>query len=163
MGYSSMVDEIFGVGNWDGITTPYPEQTQDGWMQVTKEPEVIAQFEPEQTIIHTTLAEEFGVFNQYYTSFPGPSTPNHLFLMSATSNGCTNTGEDYQCKSGATFPQKTIFENLQNANKTWRYFYNDTTWNYFLEFFNTPEGAAGVQGYDEFYHGAEHGTLPNFS
>ena len=113
--------------------------------------------------IHTALAEEFAIFDKYYTSFPGPSTPNHLFIMTATSAGCTYTGESYQCVSGATYPQKTVFENLEDANHTWRYYYNDSTWNYFIEWFNTPRGAAGVQGYDEFYDRAEKGTLPSFS
>ena len=129
--------------------------------------------------------------DKYYTSFPGPSTPNHLFIMSATSAGCTTTGEDYQCTSGKKFPQKTIFESLARQvtgrhccqyqhrplhhfhlhllhltlcqNKTWNYFINDTAWNYFLEWFNTPEGAAGVAGYDDFYHRAKTGDLPRFS
>ena len=62
--------------------------------------------------IHIKLAQEFALMDKYYTSFPGPSTPNHLFIMSATSAGCTTTGEDYQCTSGKKFPQKTIFESL---------------------------------------------------
>ena len=65
-----------------------------------------------QVPVHIKLAQEFALMDKYYTSFPGPSTPNHLFIMSATSAGCTTTGEDYQCTSGKKFPQKTIFESL---------------------------------------------------
>ena len=32
-----------------------------------------------------------------------------------------------------------------------------------MEFFSTEAGAAGVKGYDEFYHRARHGSLPAFS
>ena len=55
--------------------------------------------------------------------------------MTATSAGCTSTGQDYQCTSGKKYPQKTIFESLQEAGHEWRYYYNDSSWNYFLEFF----------------------------
>ena len=70
------------------------------------------QFSPAEVPVHMKLAQEFALMDKYYTSFPGPSTPNHLFIMSATSAGCTTTGEDYQCTSGKKFPQKTIFESL---------------------------------------------------
>jgi len=134
MGYSDMVNEIFGMNNWDGVgDATGKEQPQDGWIEVTKSEEVIAQFPANKNTIKSALAKQFGVFNNWHSSFPGPSTPNHLFVMTATSNGCTTTGEDYLCNTGATFPQKTIFENLEGSNKTWRYFYNDTTWNYFIE------------------------------
>jgi len=165
MGYNEMVNEIFGMNNWDGKagTIPPAEQPQDGWMEVTNNVEVVAQFKPDANPIKSALAKQFGIFNKWHSSFPGPSTPNHLFIMTATSGGCTTTGEDYQCETGKTFPQKTVFENLEANNNTWAYYYNDTTWNYFLEYFNTPAGVAGVQGYDEFYDRAAKGTLPNFS
>ena len=63
-----------------------------GWDGYSGAPEIVAQFEPSQVPVHTALAEEFAVFDKYYTSFPGPSTPNHLFIMSATAYGCTYTG-----------------------------------------------------------------------
>jgi len=113
--------------------------------------------------IHIKLAQEFALFDQYHTSFPGPSTPNHLFLMTGTNAGCTSTGQDFKCASGGKFPQKTIFESLADSGHSWRYYYNDSSWNYFLKFFSTPEGAAGTVNYDEFYDRAAKGTLPAFS
>ena len=88
------------------------------------------QFSPAEVPVHMKLAQEFALMDKYYTSFPGPSTPNHLFIMSATSAGCTTTGEDYQCSSGKKFPQKTIFESLARNNHSWNYFINDTAWKY---------------------------------
>jgi hypothetical protein len=37
------------------------------------------------------------------------------------------------------------------------------SWVYFVEYFNTKEGADGIQRYDEFYHRARTGTLPAYS
>ena len=84
---------------WDGCTA-YPPTNHGGWMLSGMDPEAIHQFSPEQVPIHIKLAQEFALFDNWRTSFPGPSTPNHLFLMSATSAGCTSTGQDYQCTPG---------------------------------------------------------------
>ena len=48
-------------------------------------------------------------------------------------------------------------------NLVGRYYYNDSSWNFFLEFFSTAEGANGTRNYDEFYDRAAKGTLPAFS
>ena len=83
--------------------------------------------------------------------------------MTGTNAGCTSTGEDFMCTKGMKYPQKTIFQSLQDAGHDWRYYYNDSAWNFFVEWFSTPEGAAGVVGYDEFYDRASKGTLPAYS
>lgn len=44
-------------------------------------------YSAEQLPIKSTLAKEFGVFNKMYCSVPSASTPNHLFIQSATSCG----------------------------------------------------------------------------
>ena len=58
----------------------------------------------------------------------GPSTPNHLFIQTATAAGCTSTGATYHC-DGSSFPQRTVYENLADAGLTWQYYYNDSAWN----------------------------------
>jgi hypothetical protein len=112
-------------GFWAGCTQ-FPPTNHGGWL-MDGPPEGVHQFSPEQVPIHLKLAQEFALFDQYHTSFPGPSTPNHLYLMSGTNAGCTSTGQDYQCKAGRKYPQKTIFESLQENGHEWRYYYNDSS------------------------------------
>ena len=147
---------------WDGCEE-FPKTNQGGWMLSGMDKEVIHQFSPNEIPVKMKLAQEFALFDQYHTSFPGPSTPNHLYLMTGTNAGCTSTGEDFMCTKGMKYPQKTIFQSLQDAGHDWRYYYNDSAWNFFVEWFSTPEGAAGVVGYDEFYDRASKGTLPAYS
>ena len=52
---------------------------------------------------------------------------------------------------------------MEDNGNTWAYYYNDTAWNSFVDWFDQPAGAAGMRTYDDFYYNAEHGTLPNFS
>lgn len=161
--FASTCIDNFGL-NATCASGPYPPTTQSGFLyEAQGHEEVMWQFSPEQLPVKMALAAEFALMDAYHASFPGPSTPQHLFIMSATSAGCTNTEEPYRCQAGRTYPQKTVFQNLLEANKTFAYYYNDTAWNTFLEFFNTKEGAAGVQNYDAFYHAAKTGTLPNFA
>ena len=95
--------------------------------------------------VSSALAAEYAVFDRWYTAFPGPSWPNHMFSYSATANGGTNTGDGYLCNKGDKYPQRTIFESLQDSGKDWRYYYNDSAWNFFLDFFHTKAGANGEQ------------------
>ena len=166
MSFNIYDSDIFGVGVWNGTGPPYPNVSEfgTGYLEMNRgNTEVMWQMSPQQIPVKMALAQEFAVFDDWHAAFPGPSTPNHLFLQTATSAGCTETGSTYKCKPGGLFPQKTIYESLTEQNHTWAYFYNDSCWNSFMHFFHTPEGQAGLRGYDEFYHRAAQGTLPSFS
>ena len=166
MSFETFTQDIWYNSSWDGLAPfpPEPAQWGAGYLATNEDKaEVMHQISPAQVPIKTVLAREFAVFDRWHSSFPGPSTPNHLFLHTATANGCTTTGATFKCEKGATFPQKTIYENLAESNKTWAYYYNDTSWVNFIEFFNTADGQAGLETYDSFYHNAAAGTLPSFS
>ena len=166
MSFHVYADDIFGPGVFNGASAPYPNVSTfgTGYLETNRgNEEIMWGMAPEQIPIKMALAREYAVFDKWHASFPGPSTPNHLFTMMASSAGCTETGSTYKCEPGGLFPAKTIFESLLEQNKTWAYYYNDTAWTSFMKFFHTDDGKAGMKGYDDFYHNAEHGTLPNFS
>ena len=77
--------------------------------------------------ISTALASEFAVFDRWYTAFPGPSWPNHMFSYSATANGNTNTGDGYLCQKDRPYPQRTIFDALLDAGHEYVRIYNDSS------------------------------------
>lgn len=54
-------------------------------------------------------------------------------MLTATSAGDTETGVFYQDKVGHLYPQKTIFDQVSAAGLTWRNYYNDTPWEFYLE------------------------------
>lgn len=103
---------------------------------------VMTSFGPEQLPVTNALVENFAVFDRWWAAFPGPSWPNHLFSITGTSGGCTETGDYYQCsyqdgkifphgppknKSGAKlFPMPTIFDSVQEAGHDWMMIYNDS-------------------------------------
>ena len=106
------------------------------------------------------LASEFAVFDAWYTGFPGPSWPNHMMSYSATSNGITNTGDGYQCKKHALYPQRTIFDNLLEQGHEYTRIYNDSVDDLFMASFNSPACKKRTESMDRFFSDAAKGTLP---
>lgn len=70
---------------------------------------VMRGFKPESLPIYASLVSEFAVFDEWFSSIPGPTQPNRLFVYSATSHGSTSHVRNQLVKG---FPQKTIFDSL---------------------------------------------------
>ncbi|XP_015882180.3 non-specific phospholipase C6 [Ziziphus jujuba] len=70
---------------------------------------VMKGFRPESIPVYTALVRELAVFDRWFSSIPGPTQPNRLFVYSATSHGSTSHVKK-QLAQG--YPQKTIFDSL---------------------------------------------------
>ncbi len=110
--------------------------------------------------ISTALASEFAVFDRWYTAFPGPSWPNHMFSYSATAAGNTNTGDGYLCEKDRPYPQRTIFDALLDAGHEYVRIYNDSITDTFMEAFASHETRSRTHTMDRFFADAAKGTLP---
>jgi phospholipase C len=152
------------------IQGPYPHGTprMDGFVateakysqNATKVDFVMQGFSDGDLPISATLAKEFAVFDHWYAAFPGPSWPNHMMSISATSNGDTQTGDGYQCQKSKAYPQKTIFDSLLEAGHEYARIYNDSAIELYIESFNKPAAKARTQNMDRFFSDAAKGTLP---
>jgi phospholipase C len=58
------------------------------------------------------------VGDAFHAAVPGPTEINRMYAYSATSHG-SGSNKDPQVILG--YPQKSIFESLEEANKTWGY------------------------------------------
>jgi phospholipase C len=90
-----------------------------------KEIEFMRFFSPEQIPALTTLAQNFVSCDRWFSSVPGPTGPNRLFIHTATSGGYT--GSLWLAEDGLNPPQemKTIFESLHNNNLSWKIYSPD--------------------------------------
>ncbi|KAJ6970782.1 non-specific phospholipase C6 [Populus alba x Populus x berolinensis] len=70
---------------------------------------VMKGFRPESVPVYATLVREFAVFDRWFSSIPGPTQPNRLFVYSATSHGSTS---HVKKQLAIGYPQKTIFDSL---------------------------------------------------
>jgi phospholipase C len=65
------------------------------------------------------LAQQFTLCDQYFCAVLGPTLPNRLYAVSGTSSGLEN--DPARC-SPVTFSQTTVFDQLQEARVSWRYY-----------------------------------------
>ncbi|GAB2289382.1 Non-specific phospholipase C6 [Dionaea muscipula] len=74
---------------------------------------VMKGFKPENVPVFASLVKEFAVFDRWFSSIPGPTQPNRLFVYSATSHGATS---HVKKQLALGYPQKTIFDSLHENN-----------------------------------------------
>lgn len=120
---------------------------------------VMAAFTPLTTPVIHTLANEFAVFDKWFASVPGPTQVNRLYAISATSYGeCIN--ENYpQIIVG--YPQKTIFEALDEAGLSWAVYFNDLPATLYSRYVRSHLDR--FHWFPTFEKQAKEGTLPTFS
>ena len=71
-----------------------------------------------------TLAQEFALFNFWYSSLPGPTWPNRFFVHASTSGGLSDSPGNGPILSGFSFKNGTIYAALANAGKEWRIYHD---------------------------------------
>jgi phospholipase C len=72
----------------------------------------------------TTLAQQFAIFNFWYSSLPGPTWPNRFFVHAATSGGLTDSPDTEQIVAGYSFRNDTIYHSLAKGGKDWRIYHD---------------------------------------
>ncbi len=82
-------------------------------------------FLPRQLPVFSALADEFAVFNYWYSSMPGPTWPNRFFVHAGTSGGLAVSPNRWDILKGFTFKHGTIYDRLSAAGLSWRIYHDD--------------------------------------
>lgn len=122
---------------------------------------VMSGFPPERVPVVTALAQEYAIMDRFFASQPGPTWPNRMFALTGTSAGSTETSVWYHNIPGKLYPQRTIYDQIEEMAGTWKNYYNDTPWELILE--KVAHNPANIQPMDAFYHDAATGNLPSFA
>lgn len=79
-----------------------------------------------------TLASQYFLFDNWYSSMPGPTWPNRFFVHAGSSGGLDNSPAAATTIESETidslsfsFPNGTLFTCLQQANRSWRVYHDD--------------------------------------
>jgi phospholipase C len=79
-----------------------------------------------------TLASQYFLFDNWYSSVPGPTWPNRFFVHAGSSGGLDNSPAAATTIESETidslsfsFPNGTLYSLLQQANRTWRVYHDD--------------------------------------
>ncbi len=91
--------------------------------------QVMEYFLPEQVPVLSALAQNFALFNWWFSSLPGPTWPNRYFIHAATSGGLTSSPTTMQEDEaglgfGFSFKAGTIYDRLKAAGKQWRIYHD---------------------------------------
>ncbi|KAL1301339.1 hypothetical protein HN51_045979 [Arachis hypogaea] len=105
--FEDVMEQVFGSGGSIPSMSGFVEQALSLSQNLSET--VMKGFRPESVPIYATLVREFAVFDRWFSSIPGPTQPNRLFVYSATSHGSTSHIKKQLAKG---YPQKTIFDSL---------------------------------------------------
>ncbi len=111
-------------------------------------------FTPARLPALSTLAREFCVCDRWFSSVPGPTWPNRLFVHAATSDG--------QAANNVLHPydMPTIFESLEAGGCSWGIYFNDFPHTLALRRLWSRRNR--VQHYAAFRRDVEANRLPNY-
>ncbi|KAI9594400.1 phosphoesterase family-domain-containing protein [Syncephalis fuscata] len=106
------------------------------------------------------LAQEFAVFDRWFSSVPGPTMPNRQFIYSATSNGYTtnNVGN-----TALGYPQRTVYSSLNDKSVNWHIYFHDVPTALAMRELRSPKNLLKLRLINRFYQHAREGRLPALS
>jgi len=110
--YANVVRQIHGGTN-AGFVADYLTITD-----AARAGHVMTGFAPDKLPVLATLAKEFAVCDNWFSSLPGPTWPNRFFVHCATAGG-------YVDGAPRNYPMRTLYENLRDAHVNWRIYYHD--------------------------------------
>jgi phospholipase C len=135
----------------DGFAYDYAKVAHD----VSQAGKVMQCFGSDQLPALHTLAREFAICDKWFSSLPGPTWPNRFFVHCATSGG-------YVDNALRAYDMRTIFQNLSDAQVSWRVYYHDIPQSLAL----TNQRQYATRYYEAigaFFRDCTENTLPGYS
>ena len=114
----------------------------------------------ELPILHT-LAEQFTVCDHWFSSLPGPTWPNRLFIHSGTSLGRVTMPGGILNANLHWYDQTTVYDRLNQKNISWKIYYGDIPQSLILVHQLEPQNSSRYHGMAEFFEDAA-GPETNF-
>ncbi|CAM8949407.1 unnamed protein product [Rhodiola kirilowii] len=160
--FQAIREEIFGSENCSADPAP-----MNGFAQVAEKMSegfsktVMAGFKPELLPVYTELANEFAVFDRWFASVPASTQPNRFYVHSATSHGATSNVRKDLIHG---FPQKTIFDSLDENDLTFGIYYQNIPATLFFKSLRKLKHVTKFHDYSlKFKLHAKQGKLPNYA
>nr|DAD24712.1 TPA_asm: hypothetical protein HUJ06_026176 [Nelumbo nucifera] len=127
--FQAIYEQVFGVP-WgqqsSSVNKGSVATTMNGFVQQTEIVEkglsetMMNGFRPEVIPVYKELVSQFAVCDRWFVSLPSSAQPNRLFVHSATSHGYISRDTKKLIQG---FPQKTIFDSLDDAGLSFGIYY----------------------------------------
>ncbi|ONK60595.1 uncharacterized protein A4U43_C08F20270 [Asparagus officinalis] len=121
---------------------------------------VMKGFNPKSIPVFTKLSQEFATFDRWFSSLPGPTQPNRLFVYSATSHGATSHNKWHLAKG---YPQKTIFDSLHEDGLDFNVYFENAPTTLFYRNMRKLKYVRKFHKYGTFLDHARDGRLASLS
>lgn len=159
-------EQVFGKPWSSDDPNPPHDPTMNGFAQNAESIEkgmaeaVMKGFRPEAVPVYKELALNFAICDRWFASVPASTQPNRLFVHSATSHGATSNDT---MKLIQGFPQKTIFESLDESGFSFGIYYQYPPSTLFYRNLRKLKHLTKFHQYDlNFKKHCEEGKLPNY-
>ncbi|PIN05552.1 Phospholipase C [Handroanthus impetiginosus] len=121
---------------------------------------VMRGFKPDLLPVYTELASEFAVLDRWFASVPASTQPNRFYVHSATSHGASSNVRKDLIHG---FPQKTIFDSLEENNLSFGIYYQNIPATLFFKSLRKLKNIVKFHDYAlKFKLHAQLGKLPNY-
>jgi phospholipase C len=137
-----------------GFVKAYYQKQQD----VAHSREIMYCFSPDQLPVLTTLAQNFLLFNRWFSSLPGPTIPNRAFAHFGTSFGKTDMDLFYLNEK---YP--TIYQRMTDKGKRAKIYYYDQASGTIGMTFILKNQPQFFGTFDQFQADCKSGNLPEYS
>ncbi|ESR50618.1 hypothetical protein CICLE_v10031241mg [Citrus x clementina] len=166
--FQAIYEQVFGKP-WDwNNPDPNPETgpKMNGFVQNAESIQkgmseiVMNGFKPETLPVYKELATEFAVCDRWFSSIPSSTQSNRLYLHSATSHGATSNDRN---KLIAGYPQKTVFESLEENGHSFGIYYQSFSACFFYKNLRKLKYIDNFHQFDvSFKRHCKEGKLPNY-
>ncbi|XP_068310335.1 non-specific phospholipase C2 [Pyrus communis] len=161
--FQAIREQIFGSDNTSADPPPMNGFAQQAYsMDNTTDlsQDVMNGFNPDMVAVYKTLVSEFAVFDRWFASVPSSTQPNRLYVHSGTSAGATSNIPALLAKG---YPQRTIFENLDDAGISFGIYYQNIPSTLFYRNLRKLKYIGKFHLYDTFKSHAKEGKLPGYT
>ncbi|XP_072983963.1 non-specific phospholipase C2-like [Typha latifolia] len=160
--FQAIREQLFGSDDTSASPAPMNGFVQNARsMSANMTDAVMNGFRPEMVAVYKALVEEFAVVDRWFASVPASTQPNRLFVHSATSMGATSNNRSLLVKG---YPQRTIFDNLDDAGYSFGIYYQDLPATLFYRNLRKLKYLTKFHSYAlEFKNHARKGSLPNYA
>ncbi|KAL2461402.1 Non-specific phospholipase C4 [Abeliophyllum distichum] len=159
-------EQLFGVPWSQDSASKKLQPTMQGFAQNAEGNQngmsdtVMNGFKPDVVPVYKELVAEFGVCDRWFAAVPASTQPNRLFVHSATSHGATSNDRKHLIEG---YPQKTIFESLDEAGFNFGIYYQYPPATLFYRNLRKLKYIKNFHQFDlNFKRHCKEGKLPNY-
>ncbi|XAR62387.1 hypothetical protein NMG60_11017122 [Bertholletia excelsa] len=159
--FQAIREQVFGSSDTSLYPAPMNGFAQQAYsIDPNMTQSVMNGFQPDKVAVYKALVSEFAVFDRWFASIPASTQPNRLYVHSGTSAGATSNDAP---KLALGYPQRTIFENLDEAGLSFGIYYQSIPATLFYRNLRKIKYWDNFHSYEKaFKRDAEEGKLPNY-